>query len=180
MDDVTVNPRPASRRTGGRNARHKVRNAPLAKEIQPVHAGLTGGQYRPLTPDNIARIEQTVYQLLAEIGLSQAPQSGIDYMTRAGVVLGDDGRLRFSRAVIEDTLAKAARDLTIHARDPQFDLHLSGTRVHFGTAGAAVHLVDIKGHSYRESRLHDIYDAARIVQQMDNIHFSAPDGCPRY
>ena len=50
MDDVTVNPQPASRRTGGRNARHKVRNAPLAKEIQPVHAGLTGGQYRPLTP----------------------------------------------------------------------------------------------------------------------------------
>ena len=44
MDDVTVNPQPASRRTGGRNARHKVRNAPLAKEIQPVHAGLTGGQ----------------------------------------------------------------------------------------------------------------------------------------
>jgi len=171
MDDVTVNPQPASRRTGGRNARHKVRNAPLAKEIQPVHAGLMGGQYRPLTPDNIARIEQTVYQLLAEIGLSQAPQSGIDYMTRAGAVLGDDGRLRFSRAVIEDTLAKAARNLTIHARDPQFDLHLSGTRVHFGTAGAAVHLVDIKGHSYRESRLHDIYDAARIVQQMDNIHF---------
>ena len=59
MDDVTVNPQPASRRTGGRNARHKVRNAPLAKEIQPVHAGLTGGQYRPLTSDNIARIEQT-------------------------------------------------------------------------------------------------------------------------
>ena len=171
MDDHAPAPASGGRRSGGRTARHKTRNAPLAKEIQPVHAGLIGGQYRPLSPQDVLRIEATVYQLLAEIGLSQAPQSGIDYMTRAGAELGSDGRLRFSRALVEDTLAKAARALTLHARDPEYDLHLSGTRVHFGTAGAAVHLVDIDGHSYRESRLHDIYDAARIVQQMDNIHF---------
>ena len=171
MDDHVPTPASGGRRSGGRSARHKTRNAPLAKDIQPVHAGLTGGQYRPLSPHDVLRIEQTVYQLLDEIGLSQAPQSGIDYMTRAGAILGADGRVRFSRTLVEDTLAKAARELTLHARDSQHDLHLSGARVHFGTAGAAVHLVNIDGHSYRESRLHDIYDAARIVQQMDNIHF---------
>ena len=92
-------------------------------------------------------------------------------MTRAGATLGDDGRLRFSQSLVEDTLAGAARSLTLHARDPQYDLHLSGSRVHYGTAGAAVHIVDVEGHCYRESHLRDIYDAARIVQQMDNIHF---------
>ena len=35
----------------------------------------------------------------------------------------------------------------------------------------AVHLVDLKKNEYRDSELKDIYDAARIVQQMDNIHF---------
>ena len=34
-------------------------------------------------------------------------------------------------------------DLTICARDPKHDLHLSGTKVHYGTAGAAVHVVDV-------------------------------------
>ena len=43
--------------------------------------------------------------------------------------------------------------------------------VHYGTAGAAVHVVDIAKNEYRESYLADIYDAARIVEQMDNIHF---------
>ena len=43
--------------------------------------------------------------------------------------------------------------------------------MHFGTAGAAVHMVDVAANNYRESTLQDIYDAARIVQQMDNIHF---------
>ena len=34
-----------------------------------------------------------------------------------------------------------------------------------------MHLVDIAGNSYKESELKDIYDAARIVDKMDNIHF---------
>ncbi len=159
------------RRSGGRSARHRVRKSPLSKDIQPVHPGLIGGQYRPLTPSDVSRIEQTIYQLLSEIGLSQAPESGIEYMTRAGAILGDDGRVRFPQALVEDTLAGAPGTLILHARDPQYDLHLSDSRVHYGTAGAAVHIVDVAGHSYRESHLHDIYDAARIVQQLDNIHF---------
>ena len=51
----------------------------------------------------------------------------------------------------------------LYGRDPDFDLRLSGTRVHYGTAGAAVHLVDLKKNEYRDSELKDIYDAARIV-----------------
>ncbi len=35
-------------------------------------------------------------------------------------------------------------------RDPKHDLHLTGTNVHFGTAGAAVHIVDPVTLEYRE------------------------------
>jgi trimethylamine--corrinoid protein Co-methyltransferase len=68
-------------------------------------------------------------------------------------------------------LAKAARDITLHARDPKYDLHLTGTNVHFGTAGAAVHIVDPVTLNYRESTAQDLYDAARLVDNLDNIHF---------
>ena len=40
-------------------------------------------------------------------------------MTRAGARLGEDGRVRFSQALVEDTLAGAAGALVLHARDPQ-------------------------------------------------------------
>ncbi|MDA8896592.1 trimethylamine methyltransferase family protein, partial [Alphaproteobacteria bacterium] len=106
-----------------------------------------------------------------EIGLSQAPDSGVKYMTDAGAILGEDGRLRFPRGLVEDTLAKCARHITLHGQNPKHDLLLSGSRVHYGTAGAAVHVVDVAKNEYRESYLADIYDAARIVEQMDNIHF---------
>lgn len=159
------------RRAGGRAARKLRRAAPLEEALRPVRPGMTGGSYRPLDAVAETAVAETVFQILEEIGLSQAPESGIRYMTEAGAVFGEDGRVRFPRALVEDTIAGAARNITLHGQVAEHDLLLSGSRVHFGTAGAAVHLVDVKTREYRESTLQDIYDAARIVQQMDNIHF---------
>ncbi len=161
----------SSRRSGGREARRTLRAAPLAEDLRPVRAGLEGGNFKPLDAAAVKAVDATVYQILEEIGLSQAPDTGIKYMTEAGAVLGDDGRLRFPRALVEHTLAICGRHITLHGQNPKHDLLLSGSRVHYGTAGAAVHVVDIAKNEYRESYLADIYDAARIVEQMDNIHF---------
>jgi trimethylamine--corrinoid protein Co-methyltransferase len=132
---------------------------------------MSGGQYKPLTDAAVAQIHESALQALEQIGLSQAPPSGVKLLTEAGAVQGDDGRIRFPRALVEDMLAVAARGITLHARDPKHDLHLSGSRVHFGTAGAAVHIVDPISLDYRESTAQDLYDAARLVDNLDNIHF---------
>ncbi|MCK8482422.1 trimethylamine methyltransferase family protein [Aliiroseovarius sp. S2029] len=161
----------SSRRSGGRAARTALRAAPLAQDVRPVRAGMEGGTFRPLTPDGINRIHHAALDALEQVGLADAPPSGIDIMTRAGAVLGEDGRLRFPRALVEDMLAKAAKGITLCGRDPKHDLTLGGRRVHYGTAGAAVHMVDPHGREYRESTVQDLHDAARIVDQLDNIHF---------
>jgi len=162
---------PVSRRSGGRAARHAQRAAPLDDTMRPVRPGLEGGRFKPLSDADMARIHTAALDALETIGLADAPDSGIRIMTQAGAILGDDGRLRFPRALVEDMLAKAARNITLHGRDPRHDLNLSGHRVHFGTAGAAVHMVDLETRTYRESTLQDLHDAARIADRLDNIHF---------
>ncbi|MEM8692209.1 MAG: trimethylamine methyltransferase family protein [Pseudomonadota bacterium] len=158
-------------RSGGRAARRAARAAPLADHLRPVRPGLEGGSYSPLTDQNVDRIHKAALTALEEIGLADAPESGIAHMTNAGAVLGDDGRLRFSPALIEDTIARANRSITLFGRDTAHDLNLSGNRVHYGTAGAAVHMVEVETRSYRESTLQDLHDAARIADVLDNIHF---------
>ncbi len=160
-----------ARRSGGRAARVALRNAPLAEDLRPVRAGLTGGQYKPLSETDVLRIHAAALDALEQIGLSQAPPSGVDIMTGAGAILGDDGRIRFPRALVEDMLAKAARNITLHGRDPKYDLQLTGTNVHFGTAGAAVHVVDLETNTYRDSTAQDLHDAAKITHALDNVHF---------
>ncbi len=158
-------------RSGGRAARVALRNAPLAANMRPVRPGLPGGTYKPLGDADIARIHNAALEALELIGLADAPPSGVEIMTQAGAVLGDDGRLRYPRALVEDMLAIAARDITLHGRDPKYDMHLTGTNVHFGTAGAAVHMVDVESNTYRDSTAQDLYDAARITHALDNVHF---------
>ena len=155
----------------GRAARKAARAAALPDDLRPIRAGLSGGRYTALTEAECQRIHKTALRALAEIGLADAPQSGIDVMTAAGATLGDDGRLRFSPALVEDMLAKAARNISLCGRDPAHDLHLSGTRVHYGTAGAAVHMVDINTGEYRDSLLADLHNAARITDALSNVHF---------
>ncbi len=158
-------------RSGGRAARRAARAKPLAAHMRPIRPGLEGGTYRPLSEAGVEAIHQAALEALEDIGLADAPPSGVDYLTAAGAVQGADGRIRFPRALVEDTLAKANRSVTFHARDPEHDLELSGTRVHYGTAGAAVHLVDVQDNSYRECTLQDLHDAARITDTLGNIHF---------
>jgi trimethylamine--corrinoid protein Co-methyltransferase len=159
------------RRRGGRQARVALRSAPLADDVKPVRPGMLGGTYKPLADDGIARINETALQALEEIGLGQPIPSCVEVCTKAGAILGDDGRLKFPRALVEDTIAMACRDLVLFGRDPKHDMEIGGKRVYYGTAGAATQVIDPIERSYRNATVEDLYNAARIVDVMDNIHF---------
>jgi trimethylamine--corrinoid protein Co-methyltransferase len=135
-----------------------------------VRPGLPGGRYRPLVDAEVERIHGAALDVLERVGLSDAIPSCIDLVTAAGGVSGSDGRLRFPRALVEDTVAHAARRFVLHAADPRCDLEPWGTRVYFGTAGAAVHIVDPVTRAYRDSTLVDLYNIARLVDRLDHIH----------
>ena len=168
-----------NRRRGGRHAKHAVRSAPLSEDIRPIRPGLEGGSYRPLDDADITRVNDAVMDVLEQIGIGDAIPSCVEACTALGATYGDDGRLRFSRSLVEDVIANAARNFPLFGQDSEFDLHPGGKRVHFGTAGAAVHLVDSDKREYRDSTLKDIYDAARMVEVLDNIHFFQRPGTQR-
>jgi trimethylamine--corrinoid protein Co-methyltransferase len=152
-------------------------HAPIGLEAQPVYgqrpgrAGPGGGGYRPLSHSDLERVHEAVLVLLETVGFANPIPSCIEALSKVGAAYGQDGRVRFPRALVIDTIAKAARHFTLHGQNPRHDMAVQGGQVHYGTAGLAVHLVDAEKHAYRESRLQDIYDAARIVDGLDNIHF---------
>mgnify|MGYP002525625524 CR=1 FL=1 len=159
------------RRAGGRAARKALRAAKPALSDAPVKAGLTGGRYLPLTEEEVLRVHGAALDVLEQIGLARAIPTCIELFTEAGASMTDEGRLIIPRALVEDALAKAGRHFVLHGRDPRHDLEPWGKKVHFGTAGAAVHMVDSVTGEYRDTLLKDLYNVARLVDQLDNIHF---------
>ena len=131
-------------RSGGRQARREMRAAPLTEDIRPVRPGMEGRTYKPLSDADVEKVHTAVLDVLENIGLSQATPTCTKACVKKGAILGDDQRLRFPRQVVLDTIKNANRDLTIYGRDPKHDMHPQGNKVHFGTAGAAVHVVDVE------------------------------------
>ncbi|MCP4432798.1 MAG: methyltransferase [Gammaproteobacteria bacterium] len=157
------------RRSGGREAKIALRRAALADDLRPVRAGISGGQYRPLKDDDIESINDTVFKILEQVGFADATEHCIEVCTAIGAIV-EDGRIKFPRAVVEDAMEKCCRNLVLHGQDPKHDLHLSGSRVHFSTGGAAVMIADPINNEYRDSTAQDLYDMARITDKCDNIH----------
>jgi trimethylamine--corrinoid protein Co-methyltransferase len=167
------------RRRGGRTARHELRSAPVPEEKRAVQPGMSGGRYKPLTDREVERIHEAALDVLEKIGLSDAIPSCVDMVTAAGGRLTDKGRLLFPRGLVEDTLAKCGRRFTMFGQEPKHDFKPWGKKVHFGTAGAAVHMVDGLTGEYRDSTLADLYDIARLVDTLEHIHFFQRSVVPR-
>jgi trimethylamine--corrinoid protein Co-methyltransferase len=59
----------------------------------------------------------------------------------------------------------------MYSRDGKNDLDLTKERVHLGTGGAAVKILDLETGKARSTTLQDLYQLTRLVDQLDNIHF---------
>lgn len=159
-----------SRRAGGRKSRVAIRSAPLTEDQRPVRPGESAGYYKPLNEEDVQGVIENCYRILAEVGFSQATPHCIEVCTAYGAEMGDDGRMRMSREVVDKALAACERNLVLHGQDPANDLQVSGSKVHFSTAGAAVMIADSTTGEYRDSLAQDLYDMARITDTCDHIH----------
>ncbi|MDH3429696.1 MAG: trimethylamine methyltransferase family protein [Gammaproteobacteria bacterium] len=148
------------------------RKARLEKppEQSAVAPGLTGGRFKPLTEAEIQNIHHTILDVLENIGMADPIPIVQEQALRKGCTIDDHGRLCFPRALVEDMIADAAKELTFYGQDPRFDLDLRDQRVHTYGGGEAVTILDMGASTYRPSTLMDVYDAARLVDRLDNIH----------
>ena len=158
-------------RMGGRNARKAKRAAALPENMKPVRPGQEGGNFKPLKEKDLPSIHEAVLKVLETIGMEKAIPSCIKACTAIGCTVSAEGRLLFPRSVVKECLAKAGRDITLFGQSPEHDIRLSSKKVYFGTAGAAVHILDPISREYRESTLADLFDIARVCDTLEHIHF---------
>ncbi|MCP4390512.1 MAG: trimethylamine methyltransferase [Gammaproteobacteria bacterium] len=158
--------------TGVRAKRKRRRRAAAETDTPgPRLSGIVGGRYHPLDQADLPQIDQAVRSILADVGIAEAPEIVVEHVTRAGGSVDTDGRLHFPLALVESTLGGLARDFTLCGQKSEYDMQLGGARVHVGSGGAAPLILDLDSGRYRDSNLCDLYDAARLVDNLEHIHF---------
>ncbi len=73
-----------ARRTGSRQAKIAQRKAALSDELKPVRGGVSGGGFKPLKEADIAAINETVFEILEQIGFADATAHCIETCTAVG------------------------------------------------------------------------------------------------
>ena len=142
----------------------------MARKHRGPGKGLVGGRYKPLTDEQVRRIHQASLAILERTGVQVEEPEALRLFTEAGTDV-DGNRVRLPQSLIEDTLDKAPSRVVLAGRNPDNDLILEGARVHIGTGGAALQVLDLETSKIRKAVLRDVADMARIVDALDNIHF---------
>ena len=154
-------------RVRSREWMHDLRSRPPEFDVCP--AGPTGGQYKPLSTQDVRSIYDSAIQILEEIGMSQCPARLVDQACEKGARINDMGRLCYPHSMIEDIIDQSCKTFVLHGRDSQHDIEVGGDTVYFGTGGAAVQTLDPQTGNYRPSTLRDLYDFARLADSLKNV-----------
>ncbi|MBU8848815.1 MAG: trimethylamine methyltransferase family protein, partial [Desulfobacterales bacterium] len=136
--------------------------------------GLQGGQYRPLSPEQVETLHEASLKILEKTGMTyeQGLEDTVKLLEDNGAAIDRDrNNITFPRDMIMEQVAKTPEKIVLYGQDPKNDLHLTEDRVHLGTGGAAIKILDPETGSVRPTTLKDLYDVSRLVDQLDNIHF---------
>jgi trimethylamine--corrinoid protein Co-methyltransferase len=158
------------RRRSRRQRRANTTNNPTT--INPFPPGLEGGRYRPLSEADVHRIHDAALQVLEQTGVEVFESECRHILAQAGATIdATRNRVFLSRQLVEGALKLVNRNVVLYSKNGQTDLQLRGKRVHLGTGGAAVRVLDLESGQPRDSILRDLYDIGRLVERLDNIHF---------
>jgi trimethylamine--corrinoid protein Co-methyltransferase len=115
------------------------------------------------------RIHRAALDVLARIGMADAPPEFLSLALEKGCSLNEHGRLCFPNSLVEDLIASTPSTLVLHGREPGREVELGGDHVHYATGGQAVRMLDLETNQYRPSTLTDLYDSACLVDTLEHI-----------
>ncbi len=138
----------------------------LAHEVPGLRAGL----YRPLSEADVRKIADAAFAVLERSGVAVYSPSARGALQAAGAELGEESIVKLPRSLVEDALSAAPSSVTLYSRDGECDAVLEDARVHYGTGGTAIYVLDPDTGERRPSTLADVALNARMVDALEHIH----------
>ncbi len=158
-------------RPGGRRTGRRARSDRASDVAQLPSGTCPGGRFRPLRSAEVALIVDRALTILERIGIADAPAWLRTRLEERGARIREDGRMVFARGRVEAALPRAARTVALPGLREDHGIQIGGGHVHVGTGGAAVHVLDGDGGTYRASRLSDLYRMMRVLDACPNVHY---------
>ncbi|MFQ5785859.1 MAG: trimethylamine methyltransferase family protein [Alphaproteobacteria bacterium] len=124
-----------------------------------------------LSADQVETIHLASLRILEEIGMEILGDAALDVLVKAGAdVDRETRRVRFDRSLIEESVARAPAEFTLHARNPAHNITLGGNHINFCPVGSPPHCSDLD-RGRRAGTYADYCDLLRLAQSLNVMHF---------
>ena len=136
--------------------------------------GLSGGQYKPLSDQEIKKIHETVLRVFDEVGIQANLPEARNLFRNAGAKVDETtNTVKIPPGLVEELIGRAPSVITLYGRaeNGELDCEIGGNKVYMGTGGTALNVQDPGSDDSRRASLEDIKNMARLVDVLDNIHF---------
>jgi trimethylamine--corrinoid protein Co-methyltransferase len=139
--------------------------------LEPERVGIRSSLYKPLTPDGVKQMAEAVFEVLTRSGVAIYSDEAFEAFKAAGAEVDAESRnVRLPRSLVEDCVDSNPSAITLHARNERYDAVLEKDRVHYGTGGTAIFVLDPDTGERRPSTVPDVILNARMVDALENIH----------
>ena len=132
--------------------------------------GPVGGQYRPLTEEQIQQIHQASLTVLDRTGVHVENDRALA-LYRAGGAKVSGQRVYLPPAMVGEALQRVPSRVLLAGRDPAQDIVLEGRRVYAGTGGSPTMVLDPGADTVRPGTLRDLADLARLADALKHCDF---------
>jgi len=132
--------------------------------------GPEGGQYQPLTEEQIRQIHQASLTVLEHTGIHVENEEALALYRQGGARV-DGNRVHITQAMIEKALETVPARVLLAGRDPEQDVILEGKRVYAGTGGSPTMVLDPGADTVRPSTLRDLAGLARLADALQHCDF---------
>ncbi|MBT3556290.1 MAG: methyltransferase, partial [Rhodospirillales bacterium] len=154
----------------GRSARGREREAVGFQQLPWQQVKNPFPPFNFISDDQVEDIHNASLQVLEEIGLNFLLPEARERLRVAGADVSEgDTRVRFDRGLIEEYVAKAPSDFTVHARNPAHNLHWGGNVLNFAMVASPpnVSALDIP----RTSGTFEYFcDFLKLAQSLNIVH----------
>jgi trimethylamine--corrinoid protein Co-methyltransferase len=120
--------------------------------------------------EELETIHQTSLQILSEIGIDFLHEEARTMLKQAGARVDEDSeRVRFDPEFIEETIKTAPSEFTIHARNPDHNVHMGGDKVAYTAVSSPPNVGDEAG-GRRVGNRKDYQNLLRLGQTLNVVH----------
>lgn len=146
--------------------------------MEPIHPTTFKPRLKVLNREQALAIHSAALEILEKTGFRLEHDGARDMLADAGCEILENNRVRMPAYVAEAALQTAPRQIVMYDQQGNRCMNLKDEEFYFGTGSDTIFTHDLETRERRRTVLADTGNFARMIDALDNMHFSMSMGNP--